>query len=148
MALAVQTSYWVSKFRWAPVWWHWRGISGAQYWGRLQKDKQSKVKALQQIKLHLGSLYDPQLVLLLEQLVLTMDDTLTDQAVHPLTTAKLQPGMRLLQALYNDKAMLLLPEGHIFSISSIMRIRQLEQKTSQHFALLIKARCQSLQVSA
>ncbi len=106
--------------------------------GRLQKDKQSKVKALQQIKLHLGSFYDPQLVLLLEQLVLTMDDALTDQAVHPLTTAKLQPGMQLLQALYNDKAMLLLPEGHIFSLSSIMRIRQLEQKTHQHFALLIK----------
>lgn len=107
--------------------------------GRLQKGKLSKLKALQQIKLHLGSFYDPLLVQLLEQLVQTMDEAVVDHVVHPLTTAKLQPGMQLLQALYNDKAMLLLPEGHIFSHSSILRIRQLEQKTNQHFALLIKA---------
>lgn len=113
------------------------------FWGwmlqRLHKDKFNKVKALQQIKLQLGSQYDPQLVQLLAQLVEQMDDSIKDTAVHPLTTAKLKPGMELLQALYNDKAILLLPEGHIFTLSSIQRIRQLEQKTSQNFALLIKA---------
>lgn len=113
------------------------------FWGfmlqRNHKDKLNKVKALQQIKLQLGNHYDPQLVQLLEQLVERMDEALTDDAVHPLTTAKLKPGMQLLQALYNDKAILLLPEGHIFSLSSIQRIRQLEQKTSQNFALVIKS---------
>lgn len=112
------------------------------FWGfmlqRIHKEKLNKIKSLQQIKLQLGNYYDPQLVQLLEQLVERMDDALVDHAVHPLTTAKLTPGMQLLQALYNDKAVLLLPEGHVFSHSSIARIRQLEQKTNQHFALLIK----------
>jgi response regulator RpfG family c-di-GMP phosphodiesterase len=112
------------------------------FWGfmlqRLHKEKLNKIKSLQQIKLQIGNYYDPQLVQLLEQLVERMDDALVDDTVHPLTTAKLRPGMQLLQALYNDKAMLLLPEGHVFSSSSILRIRQLEQKTNQHFTLQIK----------
>lgn len=112
------------------------------FWGfmlqRLNKEKLNKIKSLQQIKLQLGNYYDPQLVQLLEQLVESMDVALVDNAVHPLTTAKLKSGMQLLQALYNDKAMLLLPEGHVFSSSSIQRIRQLEQKTNQHFTLQIK----------
>lgn len=112
------------------------------FWGfslqRLHKDKMGKNKALQQLKLQQGKTYDPALLQLLQQLVDGADEGVLDKAVRPLITAQLRPGMVLSQALYNDKDILLLPEGHQFTRASIERIRLLEQKTNQQFALHIE----------
>lgn len=61
------------------------------------------------------------------------------QTEGSVTASQLQPGMQLEANLYNDNHLLILPRGHVFTTTTINKLRQIETERRTPFALLINA---------
>ncbi|MBD3587074.1 hypothetical protein HHX48_15110 [Salinimonas sp. HHU 13199] len=53
--------------------------------------------------------------------------------------SQLQPGIQLEANLSNDNHLLILPRGHVFTTTTISKLRQIETERRTPFALLISA---------
>ncbi|OGO87319.1 MAG: hypothetical protein A2203_08355 [Chromatiales bacterium RIFOXYA1_FULL_46_5] len=103
-------------------------------------------QAMQQLKMQQGSSYDPALLQILS--ALPSDELFGAELIASshleLNTDELEVGMVLERALYNENRILLLPHGHVFSATSIARLRQIETSRQRKWALLVS----SVKVSA
>ena len=97
------------------------------YWryrhGRILTLKLSAEGARNEMLKHAGVKYDKNFL----ATFIEMDiQTLTEVEDGMKTSSDLKPGMRLNSDLYNDLHILLLPQGHIFTKASIIKLRQFE----------------------
>lgn len=97
--------------------------------------------AIAQLKMQQGSSYDPVLLQILSDLPADelSGDELISSAHIQLESDELQVGMVLERPLYNENRILLLPHGHVFSIQSIAKLRQIEAKRQKKWALLVSS---------
>lgn len=109
------------------------------YWGfqlgRLTNDELTPAKALLQIKLQQGTSYDPMIVRELAKVSLHDVMAFSDHSQHRIAVAQLEVGMVLQRALFNAQKILILPEGHVFSVSSIQRLKALLSNSSTPLAI-------------
>ncbi len=97
--------------------------------------------AIAQLKMQQGSSYDPVLLQILSDLPADelSGDELISSAHIQLESDELQVGMVLERPLYNENRILLLPHGHVFSIQSIAKLRQIEAKRQKKWVLLVSS---------
>ncbi|CAM5215788.1 HD domain-containing phosphohydrolase [Alishewanella longhuensis] len=116
------------------------------YWShifqRLHPQKHNQHEALEAIKRLQGAYYDPDVVLALAKVV--TGNLLSTAAIkESITTAQVKAGMVLKQNLYNAKQMLLLPKGHVFNESSILKLAQYQRKHNEQLQLVIEGLCKT-----
>ena len=102
---------------------------------RLHPQPHSHEQALEQIRRHLGTWYDPEVVIALSTLVHSGMRTGDDHFSDGISVAELQPGMRLKHNLYNKKRLLLLPKGQQLTSATIDSLQRYEIKHKE--ALLV-----------
>lgn len=90
--------------------------------GRLYRTKMSSNGAIEYLTSHAGHLYDPQLIAILPQLIKELGHTPISSNEQILGINRLKAGMQLSRDVFNGKALLLLPEGHILTTESIKRL--------------------------
>ena len=109
------------------------------YWrlvtGRLSGIEMAPREAKLEMKKHKNTRYDGEIldILLNAQDVgrpIYMDNTVS--------ATSLKPGMVLGQNLYNDAHILILPEGHTFSESTISKLAQFERERGKKFTICLK----------
>ena len=91
--------------------------------------------AVETIRLHQGSYYDPDVVQALLTLMQQNDLTRTDKIQNGIDVTKLKVGMKLTNNLYNNKHMLLLPKEHVITQSSLDKLLAYQLKHKE--ALLV-----------
>ncbi|CAH9061583.1 Regulator of RpoS [Pseudoalteromonas holothuriae] len=111
-----------------------------QYFAQNHKndaDKQSD--ALSHIKAFSEHLYNPKVVNALEASAKVLHKQHNDHAgsMQIVSSEQLEPGMTLGLAVHNHQGIMLLPKGHIFTVTSIAKIKQLEQHKPTPFRLMI-----------
>ncbi|EGM78582.1 response regulator containing a CheY-like receiver domain and an HD-GYP domain protein [Rheinheimera sp. A13L] len=103
--------------------------------------------ALQQLKMQQGSSYDPVLLNILS--ALPCDELFGSELIASshlqLSTDELEVGMLLERPLYNENRILLLPHGHVFSLSSVAKLRQIERNRQKKWTLLVSSAKVSLE---
>jgi response regulator RpfG family c-di-GMP phosphodiesterase len=103
--------------------------------------------ALQQLKMQQGSSYDPVLLNILS--TLPSDELFGSELIASshlqLSTDELEVGMLLERPLYNENRILLLPHGHVFSLTSIAKLRQIERNRQKKWTLLVSSAKVSLE---
>ena len=92
--------------------------------GRISSELLDHAKALDKIKQLAGKYYDPVVA---KTLITHYEALVAEGNGHRHTSAELEVGMVLLRSLFSKSHMLVLPEGHEFTIDSIERIKQFEQ---------------------
>ncbi len=94
--------------------------------GRLLAVKLSSATALAHLRAQQGTVYDPLVIMALADV---LSQQTTTPELQPLSTGvslqQLQPGMRLKHNVYNQKNMLLLPEGYVLTSASLAKLQQI-----------------------
>jgi response regulator RpfG family c-di-GMP phosphodiesterase len=94
--------------------------------GRLLPVRVTQATALAHIRAQQGTIYDPLVVMALAQVT---GNQLAEPELQPDATEvnlqQLQPGMRLKHNVYNQKNMLLLPEGFVLTAASLAKLQQI-----------------------
>ncbi|PKH99156.1 response regulator [Shewanella sp. 11B5] len=102
-----------------------------------QKPKHyTKQEAYKLVKIKQGTLYDPNVVRVLGQLLLNKDEKTDYRIEDGLHVEQIGVGMRLAQNLYNHNHMLLLSKGHTFCEKTLCHL--LNYQTKYKVKLLIK----------
>lgn len=105
------------------------------YWAfiyqRTNSKKHTRQEAFDLIKRQRGSIYDPDVVDVLAKLVSEKGIAASSQQYDGLIAEEVHPGMQLQQNLYNNKKILLLPKGHIFSEQSISKLKAYQRKHNE-----------------
>ncbi|MDF0533955.1 response regulator [Shewanella sp. A32] len=96
---------------------------------RLSENVHSHAEAIAWLKRQQGSVYDPQLIAIMEQLQQRQQLNKPEvDDVQGATIEQLQPGMQLSHNLYNRNQMLLLPQGHVLTQQSLDKLREYQAK--------------------
>jgi len=94
--------------------------------GRLLAVKLSSAAALAHLRAQQGTVYDPLVIMALAEVLSQQTST---PELQPLSSGvslqQLQPGMRLKHNVYNQKNMLLLPEGYVLTSASLAKLQQI-----------------------
>lgn len=105
------------------------------YWAfiyqRTNSKKHTQQEAFELIKRQRGSIYDPDVVDMLAKLVSERGVAQSSPQHDGLIAEELHPGMQLQQNLYNNKKILLLPKGHIFTEQSISKLKVYQRKHNE-----------------
>lgn len=108
------------------------------YWrlvcGRIAEQKLAPKEAKAEMKKYRNTHYDG------EVLDLLLKDPEIDKPRHiedHVTTAELQPGQVLGNHLYNEKHILLLPAGHVFTAQTIQKLKAYEADHGRNFEIVI-----------
>ena len=109
------------------------------YWryamGRITSEKMDDTAIFLEMKKFLGTRYDQKIL----DVLLNNDDVISDQFIeNTITTQALKPGMILKYSLLTDTHILLLPEGHIFSEGTILKLVQFEKKQADPLSLIVE----------
>lgn len=95
---------------------------------KMTPQPQTHEQALEQIRRHQGTLYDPEVVIALSTLLRTGMRVGSESTQSGLTVAELQPGMVLQHNLFNRKKLLLLPKGSVLTAATIDSLLRYELK--------------------
>lgn len=109
---------------------YWRFISG-----RMVEKHMSPNEAKQELKKHRNTRYDATY---LDILLEAADIGMPKHMDNMLSANDLVPGMVLASNLYNDSHILILPEGHVFTETTINKLVQFEKDHSKQFDITIK----------
>lgn len=94
--------------------------------GRLLAVRLSSATALAHLRAQQGTIYDPLVIMALAEVI---SQRSTTPELLPTGTGvslqDLQPGMRLKHNVYNQKNMLLLPEGYVLTTASLAKLQQI-----------------------
>ncbi|MEP4891540.1 MAG: HD domain-containing phosphohydrolase [Aliiglaciecola sp.] len=109
------------------------------YWryktGRITGQKLDDIACPMEMKKQRGTHYDPAVL----DILLDNDDIASDKFIENIiSTQDLKPGMILRYNILNDKHILVLPEGHEFSDSTILKLTQFEKSQSQPLSLVVE----------
>ncbi|MBD1582607.1 HD domain-containing phosphohydrolase [Pseudoalteromonas sp. S16_S37] len=110
-----------------------------QYFTNNQKSEEERqLDALSHIKAFSEHLYHPKVVSALEKCASQLHKK-QDKAgsMQIITCEQLKPGMTLGLAVHNHQGIMLLPKGHVFSATSIAKLKQLEQQKPTPFRLMV-----------
>lgn len=111
------------------------------YWGyqlgRLGRDELTPAKALLQVKLQQGTSYDPLIVRELAKVSLHDVMAFRDHSQHHTNVEQLEVGMVLQRALFNAQKILILPEGHTLTQSSIQRLKALSANSTKPLTIYV-----------
>lgn len=103
--------------------------------GRLLGRSLAQPDAMRMLRQQQGTIYDPQVLIALQEIL--AHDLIEPQLVttnrQGLSLDELQPGMKLKSNVYNQKNMLLIPEGTVLTAALIVKLRKL--LAGQHEAL-------------
>ena len=110
---------------------YWRLITG-----RLTEKHMTPNEAKQELKKHRNTRYDATY---LDILLESQEIGLPKHIDNTFTANELTPGMVLAANLYNDSHILILPEGHVFTESTIAKLCQFEDDHGKMFEITIKA---------
>lgn len=105
---------------------------------KLHPKKHSRDEAFDAIKRLSGSLYDPDVINVLDKLLHKHNPSITEKREQGLTVEKISVGMQLHTNLYNRKQMLLLPKGHIFTSQSLDKLKQYQHKHNEQLFLSVE----------
>ena len=109
---------------------YWRLITG-----RMSGVEMSPRDAKLEMKKHRNTRYDGEFL----DILLEAEDVSTSKLLHTsLKASQLNPGMVLAQNIYNDSHILILPEGHVFSESTIHKLIQFEQDRGKPFSIQVE----------
>lgn len=109
------------------------------YWrlvtGRLSGIKMAPRDAKLEMKKHRNTRYDGEI---LDILLNAKDVGRPVYMDNTVSATSLQPGMVLGQNLYNDAHILILPEGHVFTTSTISKLASFERERGKKFTICLK----------
>lgn len=109
------------------------------YWryclGRITPEKMDDIEVRLEMKKFLGTRYDPDVLAIL----LNNPDIVSDEFIEkPIPAHALEPGMVLKYNILTDAHILVLPEGHVFSESTIGKLLQFEKSQPKPLSLIIE----------
>ncbi len=103
--------------------------------GRMNGVEVSSRDAKVELKKHRNTRYDGEYL----DLLLDIDAVSTSVLLNTsLKATQLQPGMVLAQNLYNDGHILILPEGHVFTTSTINKLIHFERERGKAFSIHVE----------
>ena len=103
--------------------------------GRMNGVEVSSRDAKVELKKHRNTRYDGEYL----DLLLDIDAVSTSVLLNTsLKATQLQPGMVLAQNLYNDGHILILPEGHVFTSSTINKLVHFEHERGKAFSIHVE----------
>ncbi len=109
------------------------------YWrlvtGRLSGTEMAPRDAKLEMKKHRNTRYDGEI---LDILLNAKDVGRPVYMDNTVSATSLQPGMVLGQNLYNDAHILILPEGHVFTTSTISKLASFERERGKKFTISLK----------
>ena len=109
---------------------YWRCVTG-----RLSEKHMTPNEAKQELKKHRNTRYDATF---LDVLLESPEIGMPKHIDNTLSANDLEPGMVLAANLYNDSHILILPEGHVFTDSTIAKMRSYEEDHGKHFEITVK----------
>ncbi|MBU2977279.1 response regulator [Alteromonas sp. C1M14] len=109
---------------------YWRFVTG-----RIVDKTMTPAEAKQELKKHRNTRYDGEF---LDLLLSAKEIGLPKHMDNTLSASDLVPGMVLANNLYNDSHILILPEDHVFTESTIAKLVQFEQDPNRRFTITIK----------
>lgn len=109
------------------------------YWrlvtGRMSGIEMNPRDAKLEMKKHRNTRYDGEFL----DILLEAEDITTSKFLHTsLKASQLKTGMVLAQNLYNDSHILILPEGHVFSDSTIQKLIHFEEERGKAFSIQVE----------
>ncbi|MEH6624921.1 MAG: HD domain-containing phosphohydrolase [Motiliproteus sp.] len=105
--------------------------------GKIMKDAYSPAEALESIKQQSSKRYDPSIVEVFERLLQRQKEAKQGYKEIKLTTAQLQPGMKLSRDLFNHGEMLLLTKDRVFTSTLIKKLAIVEEIEKDSFEIYI-----------
>lgn len=103
--------------------------------GRITGTCMDHTEVRTEMKKHQGKQYDPQVLAIL----LNNPDIISDEFIEKsIASSELKSGMVLKYNLLNDEHILLLPEGHVFSETTITKLKNFEKSLSSPLALIVE----------
>lgn len=109
------------------------------YWryvmGRTLAEEMDYAATLKEMKKFLGTRYDSTVLDVLSN----NEDFVSDQFLEkPITSQELKAGMILKYSILTEAHILVLPEGHVFSEGSILKLIQFEKNKSKPFSIIVE----------
>ena len=95
--------------------------------GKIAPIKMNSQNALQYIKQHANSRYDPNLVVVFEEIIVTNDQQVDEQEEQLLRLDKLEENMIIAEDLFSNAGVLLIPRGFCLTDSVISKIKRFEK---------------------
>lgn len=103
--------------------------------GRMTGNKMNETDTQKEMKKFTGTRYDPTIL----EMLFTTDEIISDEFLEkPIPIMSLEPGMVLKYNLFNNAHILLLPEGHVFSESTITKLLKFEKSQPKSLAIIIE----------
>ena len=109
------------------------------YWrysmGRIVPEKMDDTEVRVDMKKFIGTRYDPAVL----DILIQNPDIVSDEFIEkPIPTHALKIGMVLKYNIFTNTDILLLPEGHVFSEKTIVKLRQFEKSQSEPLSLIVE----------
>lgn len=109
------------------------------YWryalGRITAHSMNKKEVQAEMRKFTGTRYDPAVL----EILFNIDDIVSDEFMEKsIPTEALLPGMVLKYNLFTNTHILVLPEGHVFSESTIAKLKQFEKSQAKSMSLIIE----------
>lgn len=109
------------------------------YWryasGRMTPDCMNENEVQIEMKKYRGTRYDPVVL----DILLSTHDIVSDEFIEkPIPALALEPGMVLKYNLFNNAHILVLPEGHVFSETTIAKLVQFEKSQPTPIHLIVE----------
>ena len=105
--------------------------------GRLQHTRSSTESAYSQLSINADRIYDGDIVSLLPELLPKLEHEAPNKDERLISLAQIKPGMELSRNLYTNKAILLLPEGHVVTSATLRRLKTFEKTDPQLLEIYI-----------
>jgi len=109
------------------------------YWryalGHMTPDSMNETAVQAQMKKFTGTRYDPAVL----KILFDIDEIVSNEFIEkPMVTNGLEPGMVLKYNLFNNAHILVLPEGHVFSETTISKLVQFEKSQPAPICLTVE----------
>jgi response regulator RpfG family c-di-GMP phosphodiesterase len=109
------------------------------YWryalGRMTADSMNETEVHTQMKKFTGTRYDPVVL----EVLFTGEDLVSDENIEkPIPIHAIESGMVLKYNLFNNAHILVLPEGHVFTESTIAKLIQFEKSQPDAMSLIVE----------
>jgi hypothetical protein len=102
--------------------------------GKISAKKFDAIEAKNELNRHRGTKYDPDILDVLAKLDV-LHENLPDDGSKVL--AEVKAGMELSKDIYTEKYVLMLPEGHIFTDTTIAKLKQYERNHKEQLRIFV-----------
>lgn len=103
--------------------------------GKVSIKKYEAVEAKAELNRHRGTKYDPDILDVLDKVSLVNEEVPDDGSK---ILSEVVVGMELSKDIYNEKYVLMLPEGHVFTEATIAKLRQYERNHKERLRIFVK----------